>query len=117
MMRVFGNLMNRIAEHSGGEPTVGMAATACAYTDRYAGTIIKIISPARIEWQEDMATRVDGHGMTDVGQRYEYERDQNGRKVVFSKRRNGVWREAGAGRGGGLGLRLGARDKFHDFSY
>ncbi|MBI1213577.1 MAG: hypothetical protein GC190_19135 [Alphaproteobacteria bacterium] len=116
-MRTYGNLINRITEHTTGVPTVGMGATACAFTDRYAGTIIEIISPSRIKWREDKATRTNENGTSDVGQRYTYEADPDGRIIIFTKRRNGVWREAGIGRGCGLGLRLDARDKFHDFSF
>jgi hypothetical protein len=108
--------MNRIAEHTTGTPEVGMGATACAYTDRYAGTITRIISPTRIEWQEDHAERTDKNGMSE-SQTYEYKADPNGRKVIFSKRKNGVWREMGAEKGSGLGLSLGERRKYHDFSF
>jgi hypothetical protein len=114
-MRVFGNLMNRIAEHTTGKPEVGMGATACAFTDRYAGTIIRIISPTRIEWQEDTAVRTDNNGMSEC-QTYDYKPNPDARKVIFSKRKNGVWREMGTGKDG-LGLSLGERRKYYDYSF
>lgn len=112
-MRVYGNLTNRIMEHSAGKPEVGLGCTICMYSDRHAATVVEVSKSGRqIVVQRDKATRTDGNGMSD-SQSYTYERDPNGAKTRFSLRKNGAWREVK----GGDGLRLGTRDEHYDFSF
>lgn len=114
-MRVFGNLMNRIAEHSGGTPTVGMGCTVCLFSDRHAATVIEIGKKAGRPYiivQRDKATRADNHGMSDC-QSYTYEPDPNGTKQIFTLRKNGAWKESK----GSNGLCLGVRDEHYDFGF
>lgn len=111
------------------EPVVGMGATILSWTDRQPGTIIDVSNAHAatvIYVREDNATRVDKLGMTDSGQRYLFEPDPNGRLYTFRKREDGTWEEVTVnpktGRynkieGGGHGLRIGERDKYHDFSF
>lgn len=95
------------------EPKVGMGATILMWTDRHAGTIGWVsASGAKIVVQEDKATRVDKNGMSD-SQEYAYEPDPDGRTWVFTRRRDGKYRE----KGGRTGLLLGHRRKYHDFSF
>lgn len=111
-MRVYGNLMNRIAEHSSGAPEIGMGCTVCIYSDRHAATVIEIRTPRMIVVQRDKATRADDNGMSDC-QSYTYERDPDGTKQTFTLRKNGTWRESK----GSNGLRLGVRDEHYDFGF
>lgn len=111
-MWVFGNINNRIMEHTTGKPEVGMGATICQFSDRTACTVIEIKSAHRIVVQQDNAIRIDSNGMSD-SQDYRYEANPEGIKTIFTKRRNGVWRE----HLGSVGLRLGDRDHYHDFGF
>jgi hypothetical protein len=107
-----GSLMNHVMTGSQQPtPTVGMPATVCYWTDRHAGTVIKVTAKT-ITVQEDTATRVDSNGMSE-NQDYTYERNPNGRITVFRQNKAGAWR--GANRG--PGLVLGHRRSYHDFSF
>lgn len=111
-MRVYGNLMNRIAEHVSGQPEVGMGVTICMYSDRHAATVVEVRSDTTIVVQEDISTRVDDNGMSE-SQIYEYQRDARAPKRTFTRRKDGTWKERGAG----TGLQLGARRTYHDYSF
>lgn len=94
-------------------PVVGMGATVLMWTDRHAGTVGWVsASGHKLVVQEDKATRVDTNGMSD-SQSYSFEPDPDGRTFVFTRRRDGKYRE----KGGRTGLLLGHREKFHDFSF
>ncbi len=91
------------------EPTVGVGATMCAWTDRHAGTIIKV-TPNQIHVREDKATRTDGRGMCD-SQEYRYESDPEGEVRIFRKTKRG-WRSTD-----GMYLAIGVRDEHYDYSF
>ncbi len=91
------------------EPVVGMGATITRWTDRSAGTIIKV-TKATITVREDIATRVDTNGMSEV-QEYLYATDPEGRTYTFRKTKRG-WR---CPEGHGLGI--GYRKAYHDHSF
>lgn len=113
MTKFFGNIMNRISEGPGQTaPTVGMGCTITMYSDRRAATVIEIKSPYRIVIQCDNAKRIDNNGMSD-SQDYAYTPNPLGKKAVFTKRRDGRWKELK----GSDGLRLGSRDEYYDFSF
>lgn len=111
-MRVYGNIMNRIQEHTTGVPTVGMGCTITMYTDRHAATVVKVCTDRKIIVQEDAAV-AKHQGMTDMGQDWELTRDPNGRLITYTKRQNGTWRESK----GTNGLLLGHRNHFYDYSF
>lgn len=93
-------------------PEVGMGATICAWTDRYAGTVIKVGPYGKtVIIQEDKAERTDNNGMSE-SQHYSYSADPNGRifKARYGKR---GWRVIG----GGYGVVIGTRCKYHDYSF
>ena len=98
-------------------PEVGMAATILGWTDRYPATVFAV-SPSgnRVTVQEDSYTRIDDNGMSEC-QEYEYERNPNGRKLFFSKRKNGRFVEIGQQMGSGFRLCLGQRQRYYDFSF
>lgn len=105
-----GSLMNHIySTPTEQAPEVGMGATVLCWTDRHAGTIIKV-TPAQIHVQHDIATRVDKNGMSE-SQQYEYAPDPNGRVDVFRMTKRG-WRNTS-----GNGLAIGIRQQYYDFSF
>lgn len=112
-MRIFGNLMNRIAEDAAQiAPAVGMGATITMYSDRRPATIVEVRTAKMIIIQEDDATRTDSNGMSEC-QSYEYTRNPKAPLLIYTQRKDGCWRE----RGGTNGLIIGQRDKYHDFGF
>ena len=125
-MRVFGSLTNRLME--GGRqplPMIGDGATVCLWSDRHACTVIEVqFEHKRGPWivlQEDTARRTDANGMSDC-QTYAYEPNPEGRKYFFTLAKDG-WRRVDpytgrlARKGDSLGLLLGQRHEYHDFSF
>lgn len=105
-----GSLMNHIYSRcTNPEPQVGMGATVLMWTDRHAATIIRV-TRCTITVQEDIATRVDGNGMSE-SQAYEYTANPQGRVTTFRKTKRG-WRDSC-----GSGLLIGTRRKYHDYSF
>jgi hypothetical protein len=111
------------------EPHVGMGATILAWTDRYPGTIIKLsttkTSQTVVDVQQDKATRIDSNGMSEC-QSYSYEANPEGRIWRFRQKKTGGWKEVtfnqrtgrfNKAEGGGYGLRIGERAKYHDYSF
>lgn len=90
-------------------PEVGMGATVLGWTDRYAGTIVKI-TPTQIHVQRDIAIRADQRGMSEI-QNYTYKTDQTGLIEVFRKTKRGYRNRAGNG------LLIGARQAYYDYSF
>lgn len=110
----YGNLTNRILEEAKtADPEVGMGATFTLWSDRHAGTIVRVISPNRIAWKRDRATRTDSYGMSDA-QSYVYEQDPDAAEEIFSLRKTGRWVRSGDSFGG---LVIGVRDEHYDFSF
>jgi hypothetical protein len=115
-----GSFQNRIMESSQQQdPEVGMGATITRYTDREAGTIVEVIrfktgqragEVKAVVVQYDRATRTDSNGMSDA-QSYEYEADPNGGLVTVKLGRDGRYGDSASG------LRIGSRDKHHDYSF
>jgi hypothetical protein len=95
---------------AGVAPEVGMGVTMCHWTDRTAGTVIKVM-PCTVTVQEDKAIRTDSNGMSEA-QAYTYERDPNGPIDVFRKTKRG-WRSSKSG----AYLVLGHREKHYDYSF
>lgn len=107
------------------EPKVGMGATLLAWTDRYPATIIEVRTTKNCVYvtvQEDDATRTDKNGLSE-SQTYEFTPKPNGRKFTFRSGKNGMWQEMRKNDRGcrliceGYGLRIGEREKYHDFSF
>ena len=94
---------------------VGMGATMCGWTDRYAGTVISV-SETQVAVQEDRATRTDKNGMSE-SQTYAYSPDANGRIFVFTKRKYGGWVERGRKMGNGRRVSFGGRSAYYDYSF
>ena len=110
------------------EPVVGMGATMLSWSDRHPATIIAVEKDKQGRWlittQADHYDRVDGNGMSE-SQTYEYSPNPNGFKQLWRFEENrGGWRAVARtdkGRlvltGSGSGLRIGQREKYHDFSF
>ena len=112
-----------------GEPEVkvGMGVTFLSWTDRNPGTIFRVFTVGKatiIECRDDDYKRVDSNGMSE-SQEYEFFLKVNGRKSYFRKNeKSGLWeritKNEETGRwvkAGGQGLRIGEREKCHDFSF
>lgn len=116
---MYGSLQNRMQEnHVAATPEVGMGATILAYTDRYAGTVVRVYPNGAFVVQEDHAKRTDSNGMSE-SQTYEYSPNPNGAEHLFKRvsrgRAKGQYRENG--RMQGNGVMLGVRRKYNDFSF
>lgn len=122
-----GSLINHLYSRATlGEPRpqVGMGATLLCWTDRHPATIVEVNDKGRyIVVQDDDYRRVDSNGMSEA-QEYEYTPNTKAPTRIFRKSRKGEWvqcvRNPETGRliqARGPGLRLGEREKYHDFSF
>lgn len=113
-MRVYGNLMNRIGEHTTNpKPEVGMGATIFHYSDRSAATVVKVSASGKTVWlTADTATRTDNNGMSE-SQSYTFTPNPDGVSFKASLRKNGTWKLAN----NGAGVALGRRSAYHDYSF
>lgn len=94
------------------DPTIDCPATLCYYTDRHAGTVIAISASGRkITIREDKAVRVDTNDMSE-SQRYDYERDPDGRTHVCYLRKDGRYYSNQGPR-----VILGIRNAYHDYGF
>jgi len=117
MRSYVGSFYNRLMEQGKNpKPVVGTGVTLPSYTDRYAGTIVEILSDKKIVIQEDKAIRTDNRGMSE-DQDYKYERDPSAPKVIFRLRKNGTWVVDGQPMNVGQIACLGYRRAYHDFSF
>ena len=105
-----GSLMNHIYSNVANAPTpeVGMGVTMLHWTDRHAGTIVKI-TKTQIHVQRDIPTRVDGNGMSDA-QAYTYQPNPDAPVEIFRMTRKGY-------RCGSTGLLIGLRKEYYDYSF
>lgn len=105
-----GSLMNHL--YSGvSVPTlqIGMGATILCWSDRHAGTVVKLTAN-QIHVQRDKCTRVDKNGMSE-SQEWCYAADPNSVVEIFRKTRKGYRNTAGNG------LLLGTRAEYHDYAF
>lgn len=80
-------------------PEVGMGATYLCGSDRYAGTIIEVMTNKQGQingfvWQQDKAVRADKNGYSE-DQTYHYEPNPDAAKQIITLRKNGRWVEKG----------------------
>ena len=122
-----GSLCNHIfSRMTKGQPTpeVGMGCTILAWTDRHAGTIVKIDSSTKYPV---LFIQEDHYKMTNEGgiwgnQEYEFTADPKG--LIWNFRcRNEKWELVTKSEKGrwilccGEGLRIGTRDRYYDPSF
>lgn len=116
-MRVFGNIMNRIAETIPPvKPEVGMGATVLMFSDRHAATIVSVETPKCIIIQHDIATRTDKNGLSE-DQSYTFAPNRNANPETYTLRKNGTWVKEGESMSQGTILRIGTRDEYRDPSF
>lgn len=121
-----GSLINHVMANSGfgPEPHVGMAATVLYWSDRSPATVIEVNMKKRyIVVQDDDFIRTDNNGMSE-SQQYEFVRNEKGMTRIFRKNKKGEWVYSYINpetnrivKAGGCHLRLGSRDKYHDYSF
>jgi hypothetical protein len=107
-------------------PVAGMAATILHWTDRSPATIFRVFTVGKTTYVEARANfyeRTDKNGLSE-SQEYTYKTNVNGSRYVFKMEKNGTWtavrKNEETGRwikSGGPGLRIGRREKYHDFSF
>lgn len=107
------------------KPEVGMGATLLRWTDRAPATITSVFEKGKylfIGVKQDHAKRTDNNGMSEM-QQYEYTPNPEAGEIFFrfdGKFWEGVsfnqktkrWKK-----NGGPGIRIGHREKYHDFSF
>lgn len=93
-----------------------MGCTLLYHSDRHAATIIEVVNERRIFIQRDIATRIDSNGMSDA-QDYSYQPNPEAAKEEFTLRKNGRWVKKGESAKNGLGIALGYRKEFYDYSF
>ncbi len=95
------------------DPIIGIGATYCIGSDRYAGTIVYVsANKGLIRVRDDHAIRTDDNGMSDA-QEYKYEPNEEGEVRTFYRNRLGGY---GNKRRGGY-CAVGVRDHHHDYSF
>ena len=108
-----GNLINRLSESSKQPtPEVGMGVTFLYYSDRAAGTVVKVCSDRKILVKPDRAIRTDNNGMSE-SQSYLFEVIEDAKPIAVTKRKDGSWRVSKEG----TGVAIGYRSYYHDFSF
>lgn len=90
------------------EPVIGDGATILHFSDRRAATIVAVTKNT-ITVQEDLATRIDNNGMSEM-QEYKYDRNLNGPVWVFRKTKTGY-------KSSGRGLLIGQRCEYFDYAF
>lgn len=104
------NLMSHVMTSSQ-QPAakVGDGCTICLWTDRHAGTVVKV-TKTQIHVQRDIAERIDNNGMSDQ-QNYAYTPNPEASVEIFRKTKQG-YRNAS-----GNYLAIGYRKEYHDYSF
>jgi hypothetical protein len=101
------------------EPTVGMGATECCYSDRHAYTVVDIIrfktgtrkgEVKEVVLQQDTATRIDKNGMSE-SQEYTYTPNPNAERKTARLHKDGRFYL------GSSIIRIGERDEYYDFCF
>lgn len=98
------------------DPVVGMGATLHIGSDCYAYTVINIISDFKIEIQEDQVNKAKNYNYY-FNQVYDYSPNPLGVKLIFTKRKDGAWRQQGISKTRGSVLVLGRREFYQDPSF
>lgn len=96
------------------EVSVGSGATCGIGSDRFALTVVEIISAKRVILQTDESKRLDSNGPFTESQEYEFRRDDNGSKVEVSLRKNGTWIKVGSSLTDSFRYHLGHRSAYRD---
>jgi hypothetical protein len=94
-------------------PSVGMGATIQYWSDRKAGTIIRVdYNGRRLVIQLDKPIRIDQNGMSEC-QEYEYHRNPEGTIYIATLRKDGGYRVSKTK----MSVALDVRDEYYDYSF
>lgn len=113
----YGSFINTISDPMrDATPEVGLGGTILMWSDRIPVTILVVDRGGKLLGvSEDNATRTDSNGMSEV-QTYEFT-PGDGPVRWFTLRKDGRYVEAGQPMKGGTVLKVGHREKYHDFSF
>lgn len=127
-MAQMGSLINHLAansKHKFEMPKVGDGVTFYSWSDRHAGTVVKIVDEKKmiIAITNDKTTRIDKNGMSE-SQEYKYETQWEGTPRYFKwDVKKSQWRRVEQNEKGRwvLGsqqtISIGSRMAYHDFSF
>ena len=107
------SLSNYLLSGTKGQPTpeVGMGITILMWTDRQPATITRISKSGKVFWfKRDHAERRDANGMSE-SQTYDFLPNPAATEQRATLRKTGAWKCQGHQ------IRLGSRDKYHDYSF
>lgn len=119
------SMTNYLMSGTKGQPTpfVGMGATKLGWTDRYPATIVEVLNDGKlIAVQEDKSVRVDKNGMSE-DQDYEFTPNPAASLEYYKLNKSGAYRAVTKNEKGNLvfcgggQLRIGERDRYHDYSF
>lgn len=123
-MSQYGSMTNMLSDGVATfDPEVGMGATILLWSDREPATIVQVDhfstgprkGKVKAVWvTNDIATRTDRNGMSER-QTYAFTTNPDAGAVQFTKRSDGRFKEAGSD--SAVSLRIGSRDKYHDYSF
>ncbi len=127
-----GSLVNDIYQRSTKgqpEPEVGMPVTFLGYTDRNPGTIVQTFTIGAFRYFQathDHYQRTDDNGMSEM-QTYDYTPRPKAQRYTYRQKHSepdAPWRQVNINERGNYvnvngadGIRLGVREKYHDFSF
>ena len=97
--------------------TVGTGVTYYCGSDRYAYTVIEVLSPTKLVIQEDVDTLVSKNEKTGESQEYTFAPNPNGQVVDISLRKNGLWYPVGEKVIRGCYYKPGDRRQYSDPGY
>ncbi len=113
-----------------GQPTpeIGMGVTYLSWTDRHPGTVVSVFEKGGYRYigtQEDTAKRTDDNGFSE-SQEYEYTPNTEAYVQFFRQKKNepdSAWKgcyinsETGRWTKRDSRIRIGSREKYHDFCF
>lgn len=98
-----------------GKIEIGDGATLRSGSDSYAYTIVEVSKTGhRFTMQADRSRRVDGGPAFSETQTFEHTRDENGRTLEVTRRRNGEYFVKGVEVGGWGRVTVGRRSAHYD---
>lgn len=103
-----GSLVNHVLSSYTRIPKAGDGATEVLWSDRHAGTVIKV-EPRAVYWRRDIAKRLDSNGQSEC-QQYSYLPNLNAPIKIFKLTPRGYKSDTGSY------LSIGYRNEYYDYS-
>lgn len=104
-----GSLVNHVLSSYTRVPKANEGATEILWSDRFAGTVIKV-EPHAVLWRRDIAKRLDTNGQSEC-QQYSYSPDPDAPVKTFKLTPRGYKSDTGSY------LSIGYRNEYHDYSF